>query len=274
MGYEISGPVSVDMIPHKRHVPVIEVSVNGVGPYKFGVDTGASSGGRIDPGLAKLVGCEEIGEAHSRDGTSGKDAIVKLYRADRIQVGGLTLKGVTLSERPSMPSGTTVESKLDGILGFGVFARLLLTLDYPNKKLRIEEGRVEQGPDTIAFTSRSGIPIIGATLAGAPVSVIVDSGSDGGIILPIGLERTLKLGQIRKGSIARTAYNSSQMEFATLDGDMKFGPITIERPQVDFLPLLRLPNIGFGVLQNYKVTFDEANGLMRIEPDLTVNRSK
>ncbi len=63
-GYELSGPVTVDMLAHKRHVPVIEVTINGIGPYKFGVDTGASSGGRIDPELAKLVGCEVIGEAH------------------------------------------------------------------------------------------------------------------------------------------------------------------------------------------------------------------
>src|ERR1700722_14608746 len=77
MGYEISAPVSVDMIPHKRHVPVIEVTINGIGPYKFGVDTGASSGGRIDPELARLVGCEVVGEAYSRDAPNGKDATVK-----------------------------------------------------------------------------------------------------------------------------------------------------------------------------------------------------
>jgi hypothetical protein len=165
-----------------------------------------------------------------------------------------------------MPAGTSTEARLDGILGFGAFSRLMLTIDYPNKTLTFAEGRLETGPYTFSFKTPRGIPSVDGTLGGTPVSFDIDTGSDGGIILPISFERTLSMaGPIKQGGTAQTAYNVNRLEEGTVRGDLKLGPETIENPDVGFMPLLRAPNVGFRFLQSYRLTIDQAHGLMRLD---------
>src|SRR6185436_20589291 len=54
-------------------LPVIDVTVNGKGPFKFVVDTGAGGHAHISSALAAKLALAQVGEARVADG-SGKNA--------------------------------------------------------------------------------------------------------------------------------------------------------------------------------------------------------
>src|SRR4051794_21601792 len=107
-------------------MPTIMATVNGKGPYRFGVDTGAMGYLHLRPDLAATLALSPVGEARAVDPSGRNPVSVPLYRIDSLQFGGLTYSGI-------MTTGLTIPGKLgelDGVIGIGFFKDLLLTLDY------------------------------------------------------------------------------------------------------------------------------------------------
>jgi CubicO group peptidase (beta-lactamase class C family) len=261
-------PAAGVTLPMRRHghLPAVEVLVDGKGPYLFAIDTGAAGTARIDAALAEKLGLARVGEARGGDPSGRNAQVMPIVAIATIDVGGARFEGVHAAARdmkamPPMPDGSVA----DGILGFGLFAECLLTLDYPGAAVRIARGEVAAGPDALAFTLDRGVPTIPITVAGRAFEAYVDSGFRGGLSLPESESARLPLaGPLAVVGRARTVSNTFEVKGATLDGDASMGPIALARPAVEFQPVFTHATVGPKVLGALVVTSDQRNGPLRM----------
>ncbi|MGE5179369.1 MAG: serine hydrolase, partial [Bacteroidota bacterium] len=125
------------------HVASVSVMLNGQGPFRFGIDTGAAGCARIDTDLARRLGLAQIGETMVGD-PSGKN----MKRAAVVQIDSLEIGGARFTAVPATSgdmAGRVMGDRVDGILGFGLFADCLWTLDYPALRMTLARGGLEEG---------------------------------------------------------------------------------------------------------------------------------
>ncbi len=152
----------------------------------------------------------------------------------------------------------------DGILGFGLFAECLLTLDYPADRLRLERGELP-ADGAIAYRDDRGIPQVDLDVAGVVVAADVDAGAMSGFSLPESLMTRLTLASEPKVvGRARTVSNTFEIKGATLKGTITLGSHRFADPEVVFQPLFPMANVGARVLKDFRVTFDQKNKRMRL----------
>jgi serine protease DegQ len=123
-------PVSVpfDTIA-SRHM-IVDVMVNGKGPYTLIFDTGAP---------ITLIGSKLAREAKVTSG--GFAALFSLFsqqKIDKLELGGIKLDkvdAIVLDHPIVMAIGQMTGKKIDGIVGFNVFGQYKTTIDYQAKTL-------------------------------------------------------------------------------------------------------------------------------------------
>src|SRR5256714_9365824 len=106
-------------------MPVVEVRLNGQGPFAFMIDTGAGLQADIDTSVAERLGLQANGTAINGDPSGENDREVVTARIDSIQLGtagrearGVQFRNVTAVVRPQRI--TKDSSRVDGILGFAL----------------------------------------------------------------------------------------------------------------------------------------------------------
>jgi D-alanyl-D-alanine carboxypeptidase len=259
------GGVDVPML-RSGHLPAVHVRVNGQGPFLFGIDTGGAGTARVDAALAERLGLAKVGEVRAGDPSGQNTRTIPLVAVESIEVGGARFGGLTAGVRglgePSAPG-----EKLDGILGFGLFAECLLTLDYPGSRVRLALGELppENGQDVLAYRDRRGIPSVPVRVAGREVQADVDAGSMGGLSLPEAEAAALPLAAPPEVvGRARTISNTFEIKAAQLEGDVTIGGYRLVRPRVEFQPLFPVANVGSRVLRDLVVTFDQKNRRLQL----------
>jgi len=119
----------------KKPLVVVETTVNGEGPYRFAVDTGAM-GTCISPQLAEAVGVEQ-GQAIQAAGVGGMvDAFfatdgLKFRIGDRYEAEATP---VVIDIFGSLSPGDGL--KLSGIIGQDILRQFIVTFDYPHQRIR------------------------------------------------------------------------------------------------------------------------------------------
>ena len=239
--------------------------VNGQGPFLFAIDTGGAGTARVDTALAERLGLEKVGEAMGGDPSGRNARTMALVAIDSLQIGGARFEGLqaAVREMREVPLG----EKVDGILGFGLFAGCLLTLDYPGNIVRMARGELPpaNGRDVLAFTRERGIPTARITVAGREMDAHVDAGFMGGISLPEAEAGRLPLSAPPKVvGRGQTLGNTFEIKAAPLDGTVAIGAVVLERPMVEFQPVFPMANVGARILRDLAVTFDQKNNRMRV----------
>jgi CubicO group peptidase (beta-lactamase class C family) len=246
------------------HLPAVRVMVNGQGPFLFGIDTGARGAARIDSALAAQLGLEVIGQVRAGDPSGRNTRLMNLVRVGSLEIGGARFEGIEAAVRDY--NERRVGAPIDGILGFGLFQELLLTLDYPAGKVRIERGALPppDGGDVIPIRVDRGIPSIDLVVDSLHVDADVDAGSMGGFSLPDRLIERLPLDSApRVVGHARTVSNEFDIKAARLKGSLRIGGREFANPTLEFQPIFAMGNVGSRVLRDFAVTFDQANRRMR-----------
>jgi CubicO group peptidase (beta-lactamase class C family) len=259
-----ASPVTVPM-EWAGHVASVSVRLNGKGPFRFAIDTGAAGTARIDSSVARALNLPVVGEARVGD-PSGKNAkSAPIVRLESLEIGGARFGDLTATT--GAYAGRIPGEKVDGILGFALFADCLVTLDYPALRLTLASGELPpaNGTDVIDFHGERGIPSITIKVADMEVEADVDAGAMGGISLPDALATKLPLAAPpRVVGHARTVSNEFDIKAAELKGNVILGGVTLERPQVEFQPIFPMANVGSRVLRNFALTFDQKNHRLRI----------
>ena len=252
-------PVAVPLTP-MEHLLAVEARVNGRGPYRFVVDSGAAGLLRVSPELAKTLGLEEIGIARTSDPSGRNPREVSIVRVDSVEIGGATFSGVDASVSAGAGPG-----QQDGVIGLGLFAGLTVTLDYPKSELRLSREPLPvpaAGAGTnshvVAFTTERGVPQIDVVAANVTIKADVDTGSPA--LLSVSPSMNLPLrGEPRIVGKGRTVSNEFDIRAADLNGELRIAGWSYPNPTIDIVDLFPVANIGERFLRQYVVTFDLPN---------------
>ncbi|HYJ34080.1 MAG TPA: serine hydrolase [Candidatus Binatia bacterium] len=246
------------------HLASVSVMLNGQGPFRFAIDTGAAGCARIDAAVARKLGLPVVGEARVGDPSGKNMKSAEIVSIDSLAIGGARFVGLTATAGDL--AGHLPGEAVDGILGFGLFDDCLLTLDFPALRMTLAEGSLPaDGAGVLTYRDERGIPSVTMRVAGVSVDTDVDAGAMGGFSLPESFAAKLPLAEPpRVVGHARTVSNEFEIKAARLDGDVAVGGTTFAKPMVEFQPVFDVGNIGARVLRDFAVTFDPKNHRMRL----------
>jgi len=254
-------------------MPVVEVTLNGQGPFFFMIDTGAGMQADIDVSVAQRLNLRANGRVLSGDPSGVNDREVATATIDSIKIGsnrGIEFRDITAVVRAHRI--TKDYPDVDGILGFALFTDYLLTLDYPAMQVRLSRGVLSPAnrTDILNFEIENRIPVIELAIGKMRVRAHVDSGNFvAGFILPEEIVEQLQLlsSPVTVGS-ARSVSNRIDLKQVQLRDTIRVGSFDFPQPLVQF-PALSDTNLGFKVLREFTVTFDQKNRRMKLERTAT-----
>jgi hypothetical protein len=246
-------------------MPVVEVKLNGQGPFAFMIDTGAGMQADIDTSVAQRLKLPLNGIAVNGDPSGENDREVETTTIDSIRFGDAEFRNVTAVVRPQRI--TKDYPDVDGILGFALFDDYLLTLDYKAMQVRVARGTLPaaNGADILNFEIENRIPVIEVAIGKIRVRAHIDSGNFvAGFILPEEIVEQLQLVSppITVGR-ARSVSNQIELKQAQLKETIRIGGFDFPQPTITF-PALSDTNVGFKVLRDFALTFDQKNRRVKL----------
>jgi hypothetical protein len=233
------------------HRPVVEVGINGAGPYRMIFDTGAT------------------GTVVSPDWVDGQAGPVNLRE---LRVGELSWTHVPVVSQAIFP-GQAPPDLPKGVLSAAAFPGYLVTFDYPGKTVSIRKGELPpaDGRRVFQYGPNEALPVVPIRVAGREFNLHIDTGSPGGVMLPLRFSKELPLaGELTAAGRARTVAGEFEVFAAPVKGTIELGEYVLDVPQVRFSDLRPGPepgpgNFGYEVLHTFKVTFDSANRRLLFE---------
>jgi aspartyl protease len=259
---------NVETVPLQMRglMPVVEVKLNGQGPFFFMIDTGAGMQADVDTSVAERLKLPLSGKAINGDPSGQNDREVATTTIESLTIGKANFRNLTAVVRPQRI--TKDYPDVDGILGFALFTDYLLTLDYPAMRLRLARGALPaaNGTDILTFEIENQIPIVELAIGRIHVPAHIDSGNFvAGFILP---EEVVEQLQLQSEAItvggARSVANRIQLKQVQLRDTIRFGAFEYPQPTIAF-PALSDTNIGFNVLRDFVLTFDQHNRRMKLQ---------
>jgi hypothetical protein len=246
--------------------PVVSVNVNGKGPFQFIIDTGAG-GTVVDQELARELGLPDKGRTLAGRPGASAPAPAIVTRIDQLDLGEVRVSGLfaVSLDLSAVLTGSRVPQ---GVLSAASFPGLLITFNYPDKRVEFQSGELPaaDGQTIFEWDAADPVPAVPITLDDLKVKLYLDSGSPSGIILPLEYADILRL---ESKPIAarneRTVDGELKVSVATLDGVAKLGQFAINNPQIRFEEKIPFGNIGYEILRQFAVTLDTKNRRIRLE---------
>lgn len=234
------------------------------GPWNFLIDTG-SSATLVSPEFAirrrSRLPNPVPGQVWLRD-ASGSAVPVESVFLDKIDFGPAQFSSVRALVFDCGVLSDHLGLKIDGVLGFNLFADARLTLDYPGRRI-VMSSHDDENPlrgDVMNFTFQNGIPLIEARIGEQEILTLIDSGSDGGLNLdPAGLDLDF-VARPRTGTMIGTLHGNHRQILGRLEDTLRIGPFLVEEPVVDLSGVMT--SLGSDILQNFEVTFDQRRRLV------------
>jgi predicted aspartyl protease len=242
--------------------PAIDVTINGKGPYRFLIETGAQFI-RISDEAARGLGL-----ARSSD-DAGE------YAADSVNLGTASFKDVRLASLPETLTGMLKANGIDGFLGLPFYRDVLLTLDYPGKRVRVERDSLPtpNGTDVLALTMVNDYYLgLRTTIDGRAMISVLDTQNAGAMVIAAKLADSMAFdGELKPVGSARGVFGAVPARVGQLASDVQIG-----RYRFPHLPALvtQLPpgfpegtNVGARILSNFVVSLDQRHGRLRLSRD-------
>ena len=275
----IDNPNGVARIPFELLNNHIYVSgrIDGK-PARFLVDTGGVN--LLTPAAAKKFGI--VGEGKMAAGGVGEQRVdLALAHAKEVRVGDAVLDHPVFYIIDLGKLAEVEGSDADGLVGYEMFRRFGVTIDYAGHTLTLADPAKFAAPaqaSVVPFELNDRIPIIAGTLDGVPVRISVDTGSRASLTLhsPFVREHDLVaryhaapeavvgwgVGGPSRGLPARYGVlRLGDREIRGIAGDLYTGDKgSFANPDL-------AGNLGGGVLRRFTVAFDYANKKMYLAPN-------
>lgn len=248
--------------------PLVELTLDGRGPYGFILDTGAPTS-VIDAGLARELELPEIGRQMLGSPAGGEGREVVRVKAGQARLGGILIHDL---EAPTMDLAGLLggQGAPRGVLSARVFTGARLTLDYPGKRIVISPGSLPEadGQRVFQYMEDGGLPTVTISVAGTTVAAHLDTGSPGALSLPGSYMKSLPLkSEPVQAGRARLMDAEIDLYRSTLDGDLTLGAYSVRSPEVIFADGFPAGNLGYGFLSRFAVTLDFQNSRVRFARD-------
>jgi hypothetical protein len=247
--------------------PFVSVRINGKGPFQFALETGVT-GTVVGAELARELRLPDMGEAIA--GRPGAAAPVRatVTRIDKLELGEAEISGL-FAVSTDMSSVWTGNHLPQGVLNAASFPGLLVTLDYPAKRIELQRGELPaaDGRTIFAWDAEGTLPSTPLALNGLKLEVALNLGLASGIDLPEKYSDRLRLTS-EPAAVPRNKTNTgdgeSEITVATLNGMAKLGEFKINHPQIRFIDEMAYGNIGQEILQRFVVTLDSKNRRLQL----------
>jgi len=256
---------------------IVPATVNGAGPFWMMLDTGADPS-IVELGIAKSAGLKIA--ASGQQGSGGGTSHNLSYETSLpvVQLGGLTAIKIDALAMDLSKLSSTLGRPIGGVLGYSLFKRRIVQIDYPNRKVRFYKdapscagAALSQPPKctTLPFRYKDDILASGVTVDGKPVTTNVDTGSNSSFQLSPAAVDKLGLSEdlARAHTSSSVGFNGALNNHEGTVRNVAVGTISVNDPPVIFFGKgmgmdeeswdLR---IGSAFLKDYVVTLDFRRG--------------
>lgn len=231
----------------------LQIQVNGRGPFRFAVDTGASGIGRADTRLATALDLPLHGQATTSDGVSS--ASVQTVRIDSLALGAVVRRDVEVITR-DYNAHNAPEAAFMGILGRGFFDDGLLVIDYPRRVLSFSRTQQlpTQGTNVLRYERAFRVPV---RIGGEQVLGQLDTGANVSFVLPRALYDTVAAGPLEAAGRSRLTNSQVEAQRATVQGPIEIGQLRLADVEVRVSAKYPELLIGGHALQQAVVLIDQ-----------------
>jgi hypothetical protein len=209
----------------------VEVQVNGRGPYRFLVDSGADTsvvGLKIAHDLELPLGTPAI-----LNGTTDRSLV------DRVKVEALTL-GPTTIRNLELPALKEDDVGGDGIIGIDALVQERLMMDFEQRDIKVEDARIPvkalPGEIVVVGFRRHGQLILTQVRAGStPVEAVIDTGSEITIGNSLLRDKLLHSGRDKFWTVPATGVTGVTVNLQlALIRELQLGPVTLQDVPIAF----------------------------------------
>jgi predicted aspartyl protease len=240
----------------------VQADVNGQGPRRFAVDTGASGLGRADSSLVAELGLKLEKPVLNSDG-------IKTAEADSVRISSLALGGLVRRDLQVITrdynSKMSPEAAFAGIIARDFFHDGLLVIDYPRKLLSFSRGLAlsPEQTGTLQYERPFRIPV-----SVGPVSTVgnLDTGANVAFVLPQALFEQVSNSTAEAAGLGQLANAQVETKRSTVSGPFRIGNISVSNVEVrvsDKYPELL---VGAHTLQRFKVLIDQRSKRVAVCP--------
>lgn len=222
-------------------LPLVEVMINGTGPYRFLIDLGSN---------VTLLRRNVVDASRST-------VLVERPTSDIVHVEALTLGGARLE-------GVTVASydelDVDGVLGYNVLQYSSFTLDFPSQRLVLHRDSLPppDGQTVFAYQLAGRMPYVTVRLGHDSLLVNLDTGATEWMTVPPSSQSRLRWAA--PPVPGRTTFNNQTGSTQVLEGrladTLRFGELTIISPLVYVNPDAEDAWLGAAAMAGAVWTFD------------------
>jgi hypothetical protein len=249
--------------------PVVELRIDGKGPYRFVLDTGAVTTIVSEELSRELSLTAPAGMQVAAAGGGTPPAIVVIHD---VRLGDAALEDVIAALAP-LGGLLKGENAPRGVLSAASFPGYLLTYDYPGKRISIKKGALDSADSRSTFQYREDqvLPTVPLRIAGHDTEVHLDTGSGFGLTLPVKFLAELPLAsQPKEAGKVRTVGGEFPVSIARVNGAIELGKYKLDTGDVRFSDARPGPgpatgNIGSDLLRHFVVTLDSKNRRIHLE---------
>lgn len=285
----IAGEASTVTLPFElinNHV-YITARFNGGEPRRVMVDTGGAN--LLTEDAAKALGITGQGAIEARGGGEGKTT-AQIARLESLAIGPITLRSQVFYVFPIDYLKSVEGVDFAGLVGFEVFKRFVVTLDYAGRRLTItrpEAFTYRGSAKPLPFTFDQHTPQIEGRLDGLPGLFTLDTGSRASLTVnsPFAAEHGLaaKYGATLRaltgwgvgGGVESLVARAGELAIGPVDNAVTVPRLVIDLAQTEagaFANPGLAGNIGGGVLKRFTVTFDYGRKLLYLEPNASFDK--
>lgn len=228
--------------------------------YRFVVDTG-STATLVSPRLAEALRTRakrQPARPVQVRGADGGETSLAPATLRELRLGAARFRRVPVLVHDLADLSAHLGLRVDGLLGFPLFARSALTLDYPHGRLALAPALAAPdqppGPDALAFNREQGTPLVPVQLGNESFVVLLDTGSDAALTLnPAGLHPRFAV-EPRPGKVVSSLVGDRPQLIGRLEQSLSLGRHRFDRPVVDLTD--QLSSLGGDALRHFTITFD------------------
>jgi len=258
---------------------ILQVKVNGKGPFNMMLDTGTDPSG-IDLNTAKDIGLKlhPLGKPAAGGGT---DVNLTYYtEMSLVEVAGFTVKNVETLALDLSKMSERLGKPLHGVLGHSVLNGRIVQIDYPNRVVRFySQPLFSKGANTpkrsvLSFRYADNVLLDDVFVNGKKMVANLDTGSSGSFNLTPAAVGYLGLEEEFNGAPVSTdvGYNGVSQNRQGKVNNVTVGAISVDAPAVIFFGKGtgrdKKPwglNIGNAFLKDFVLTIDYRNKLVMLE---------